>query len=75
MQAVGFAVNNDARRLKSDKVSCYLQLRYVDTDYVTTAVPLILESGTSPDVYPADYYGCPYPPGNAGEPCVAPPAM
>ncbi len=56
-------------------LSCYydLQLRYVDVDYPSAAVPLILESGTTPDVYPPDYYGCPYAPGNAVSPCIAPP--
>ena len=52
---------------------CVPQLRYVNEGYPTSAVPLILESGTKPNVYPADYYGCPYPPGNAATPCVAPP--
>lgn len=45
-----------------------VQLRYVDETY-----PVILESGTIPDLFPADYYGCPYSPGNAGKPCDAPP--
>ena len=53
--------------------SWYVQLRYVDVDYPSAAVPLILESGTTPDVFPPDYYGCPYAPGNAVSPCVAPP--
>lgn len=49
-----------------------MQLRYVNVDYPSAATPLILESGTIPDVYPADYYGCPYQP-NAVSPCNAPP--
>lgn len=50
-----------------------LQLRYVDEGYADPNAPIILESGTIPDYYPADYYGCPYKPGNPTTPCVAPP--
>ena len=48
-----------------------MQLRYVDEGFSDPAKPVILESGTKDDVYPAQYYGCPYEP-TASTPCNAP---